>query len=58
MWWRADSRVIRVGRARCYVCRQRAMSCVTTRRSTRCRAVSRVVNLPHLESLTLIKLFV
>ena len=30
--WRADSRVIRVGRAHCFVCRQRAMSRVSARR--------------------------
>ena len=31
-WWRADSRVIRVGRARCFVCCQRAVSRVSARR--------------------------
>jgi hypothetical protein len=31
-WWRADSRVIRVGRARCFGCCQRAMSRVSARR--------------------------
>ena len=31
-WWRADSRVIRVGRARCFVCCQRAVSRVSVRR--------------------------
>jgi hypothetical protein len=54
-WWRVDSRVIRIGRARCFVCHQRAMSCVPARRSTRCHAVARVVNLSRLDSLVLIK---
>jgi hypothetical protein len=58
MWWRADSCVIHVGRARCFVCRQRAMSCVSVRRSTRCCAVARVVNSSHLDSLILIKLLI
>jgi hypothetical protein len=57
-WWRVDSCVIRVGRARCFVCRQSAMSCVSARRSTRCRAVARVVNSSRLDSLVLIKLLI
>jgi hypothetical protein len=57
-WWRADSRVIRVGRARCFVCRQRVMSCVSAHRSTHCRAVARVVNSSRLDSLVLIKLLI
>jgi hypothetical protein len=57
-WWRADLHVIRVSSARCFVCRQRAMSCVFARRSTRCRAVARVVNLSCLDSLVLIKLLI
>jgi hypothetical protein len=57
-WWRVDSRVIRVGRARCFVCRQCAMSCVSARRSTRCRVVVRVVNSSRLDSLVLIKLLI
>jgi hypothetical protein len=57
-WWHADSRVIRVGRARYFVCRQCAMSCVSARRSTRCRAVVRVVNSSRLDSLILIKLLI
>jgi hypothetical protein len=57
-WWHADSRVIRVGRARCFVYRQHAMSCVSARRSTRCRAVARVVNSSRLDSLVLIKLLI
>jgi hypothetical protein len=40
------------------MCRQRAMSRVFARRSARFRVVSRVVNLPRLESLVLIKLLV
>jgi hypothetical protein len=31
-WWRADSHVIRVGRAHCFVCRQHVMSRVRARR--------------------------
>jgi hypothetical protein len=38
------------------MCRQRAMSRVSARRSARCRAISRIVNSPRLESLALIKL--
>jgi hypothetical protein len=57
-WWCADSRVIRVGRARCFMCHQRAMSCVSVRRSTSCRAVARVVNSSRLDSLVLIKLLI
>jgi hypothetical protein len=57
-WWRVDSCVIRVGRARYFVCRQRAMSCVSARRSTRCRAIAHVVNSSRLDSLVLIKLLI
>jgi hypothetical protein len=32
-WWRAGSRVVRARRAHCFVCRQRAMSRVSARRS-------------------------
>jgi hypothetical protein len=56
--WRADSRVIRVGRAHCFVCHQRAMSCVSARRSTRCCVVARIVNSSRLDSLVLIKLLI
>ena len=57
-WWHADLRVIHVSRTRCFVCRQRAMSCVSARRSTRCRAVACVVNSSRLDSLVLIKLLI
>jgi hypothetical protein len=57
-WSRADSRVIRAGRMRCFVCRQRVMSCVFARLSTRCRIVSCIVNLPRVESLVLIELLI
>jgi hypothetical protein len=32
-WCRADSHVVRAGRTHCFVCRQRAMSRVSVRRS-------------------------
>jgi hypothetical protein len=40
------------------MCRQRAMSRASARRSTRCRAISRVVNSSRLESLVLILLLI
>jgi hypothetical protein len=55
---RAGSRVVHARRAHCFMCRQRAMSRVSARRSTRCRAVSRVVNSSRLESLVLILLLI
>jgi hypothetical protein len=55
--WRAVSRVVRAGRARCLVRRSRAISRVPAP-FARCRVVSYVLDSPHLESLTLIKLLV
>jgi hypothetical protein len=61
-WWargrvlvRAGSRIVRAGRAHCFVCRQRAVSRVSF---ARCRVVSLVINSSRLESLVLIKLLI
>jgi hypothetical protein len=52
MWWRAGSRVVRARHAHYFVCRQRAMSRMSTRRlhdvvldslSSRCLRMPRVV---------------
>jgi hypothetical protein len=43
MWWHVGSCVVRSGRAHYFVCRQHAISRVSTRCFARCRAGSRVV---------------